>query len=297
MEAACGMSLAKRSLHRFGSALPFGVFTMSRTTLTISSKNYSSWSLRGWLLTKLAGIDFDEEIVAPDDADARAEILLLSPSILVPCLRYKGVRVWDTLAIGELLNEIAPKAGLLPKDQAMRAHCRSICGEMHSGFVSLRQALPMNIKAEIEHFKIWSKAKGDIERIKSIWRECLEAYGGPFLFGRMGMADAMYALSSAASAPTASNLTATSRPTPTGSGIGPRCRNGAKARWPRRRRSRSWRWSFRARGPHPSPLPQAGEGALSLLPLAGEGGAKRRMRGCASGPALILERDLELGAI
>ena len=166
---------------------------MSRTTLNISSKNYSSWSLRGWLLAKLAGIDFDEVIVAPDDADARAEILLLSPSILVPCLNYKGVRVWDTLAIGEFLNEIAPRAALLPKDQAMRAHCRSICGEMHSGFVSLRQALPMNIKAEIDHFKIWSKAKADIERIKTIWRECLEAHGGPYLFGKIGMADAMYA--------------------------------------------------------------------------------------------------------
>jgi len=166
---------------------------MSGTTLTISSKNYSSWSLRGWLMAKLAKIEFDEIAVAPDDADARAEILLLSPSILVPCLTYKGIRVWDTLAIGEFLNEVAPKAGLLPKDQAMRAHCRSICGEMHSGFVSLRQALPMNIKAEIKQFKIWSKAVGDIERIKTIWRECLQANGGPFLFGKVGMADAMYA--------------------------------------------------------------------------------------------------------
>ena len=144
-------------------------------------------------MAKLAKIDFDEITVAPDDADARAEILLLSPSILVPCLTYKGVRVWDTLAIGEFLNEVAPKVGLLPKDQAMRARCRSICGEMHSGFVSLRQALPMNIKAEIQHFKVWSKAKGDIERIKTIWRECLQTHGGPFLFGKITMADAMYA--------------------------------------------------------------------------------------------------------
>jgi glutathione S-transferase len=166
---------------------------MSRTTLTISSKNYSSWSLRGWLMAKLAKIDFEEITVAPDDADARAEILLLSPSILVPCLTYKDIRVWDTLAIGEFLNEVAPKAGLLPKDQAVRAHCRSICGEMHSGFVSLRQALPMNIKAEIRNFKIWSKAEGDIERIKAIWRECLATYGGPYLFGKIGVADAMYA--------------------------------------------------------------------------------------------------------
>ena len=166
---------------------------MSRTTLSLSSKNYSSWSLRGWLMAKLAKIDFDEVIVAPDDADARAEILLLSPSILVPCLTHQGMRVWDTLAIGEFLNEVAPKAGLLPKDQATRAHCRSICGEMHSGFVSLRQALPMNIKAEFPRFKIWSKAKADIDRILVIWRECLSAYGGPYLFGKIGMADAMYA--------------------------------------------------------------------------------------------------------
>jgi len=166
---------------------------MSRATLSISSKNYSSWSLRGWLMAKLAKIEFDEVIVAPDDADARAEILLLSPSILVPCLTWKGIRVWDTLAIAEFLHEVAPKAGLLPKDQAARAHCRSICGEMHSGFVSLRQALPMNIKAEISNFKIWSKAEGDIERIKAIWRECLATYGGPYLFGKIGVADAMYA--------------------------------------------------------------------------------------------------------
>jgi glutathione S-transferase len=166
---------------------------MSRTTLSISSKNYSSWSLRGWLMAKLAKIEFDEVVVNPDDADARAEILLLSPSILVPCLTYNNIRVWDTLAIGEFLNEIAPKAGLLPKDQATRAHCRSVCGEMHSGFVSLRQALPMNIKAEIPHFKIWSKAHADIDRIKTIWSECLGTYGGPFLFGKISMADAMYA--------------------------------------------------------------------------------------------------------
>jgi glutathione S-transferase len=168
--------------------------SMSQTTLTISSRNYSSWSLRGWLMAKLARIDFEEIVVAPDDADARAEILLLSPSILVPCLTYNGIRVWDTLAIGEFLNEIAPKAGLLPKDQAVRAHCRSVCGEMHSGFVALRQALPMNIKAQFPSFKIWSKARADIDRIVIIWSECLQAYGGPFLFGsKLTMADAMYA--------------------------------------------------------------------------------------------------------
>jgi glutathione S-transferase len=166
---------------------------MARTTLTLSSKNYSSWSLRGWLMAKQSGIPFTEIMVAPDDIDARAEILLLSPSILVPCLNYDGIKIWDTLAIGEFLNEIAPKAALLPKDQALRAHCRSICGEMHSGFGALRSALPMNLKAHFPNFKVWSKAQADIARIEAIWNECLAAYGGPFLFGEFSMADAMYA--------------------------------------------------------------------------------------------------------
>ena len=119
---------------------------MAKATLTISSKNYSSWSLRGWLLARFAGLDFKEVMVPPDDADARKEILLLSPSILVPCLTHDGIKVWDTLAIAEYLNEIKPKSGLLPADRAARAHCRAICGEMHSGFTNLRSALPMNLK-------------------------------------------------------------------------------------------------------------------------------------------------------
>jgi glutathione S-transferase len=164
-----------------------------KTTLTISSKNYSSWSLRGWLLVRFAGLAFDEVQVATDDADARAEILLLAPSILVPCLRHQGVTVWDTLAIAEYLHEIKPKAGLLPADRAARAHCRAICGEMHSGFVSLRSALPMNLKGSYPGFKVWSRAQSDIQRVLAIWQECLATYGGPFLFGERSMADAMYA--------------------------------------------------------------------------------------------------------
>ena len=166
---------------------------MAAATLSLSSKNYSSWSMRGWLIARLAGIEFEEVIVEPNDADARAEILLLSPSILVPCLVYDGVRVWDTLAIGEFLHEIAPQKQLLPKDRAARAHARAVCGEMHSGFTALRQALPMNIKGHFPDFKIWSKAQADIERIKSIWSECLARYHGPFLFGKVSLADAMYA--------------------------------------------------------------------------------------------------------
>ena len=166
---------------------------MARATLTLSSKNYSSWSLRGWLLCRMAGLDFEEKQVAIDDPNTRQELLLLSPSVLVPRLTHGAVTVWDTLAIAEYLNEIAPKAGLLPAERARRAHCRAISGEMHSGFYNLRSALPMNLKAKHKKFKIFSGARPDVERIKAIWSECLDAYGGPYLFGKLSVADAMYA--------------------------------------------------------------------------------------------------------
>lgn len=165
----------------------------TNTSLTISSRNYSSWSMRGWLLAKLAGLEFDTVTVPLDNAAARAELLLLSPSILVPCLRHDGIEIWDTLAICEYLNEISPHARLLPADRNARAHCRSVCGEMHSGFSALRSALPMNLRGHFPNFRIWSRAQDDIERIIAIWRECLAQYGGPWLFGEIGAADAMYA--------------------------------------------------------------------------------------------------------
>ncbi|MDO9237664.1 MAG: glutathione S-transferase family protein [Aquabacterium sp.] len=161
--------------------------------LTITSKNYSSWSLRGWLLARFAGLDFSEKVIPPDDPATRAEILLLSSSNRVPDLVHNGVHVWDTMAIAEYLNEAFPKAGLLPADQAARAHCRAICGEMHSGFSSLRSALPMNLRAHFPKFKVWSRAQADVDRITTIWRDCLDTYGGPYLFGQQRtMADAMF---------------------------------------------------------------------------------------------------------
>lgn len=168
--------------------------TVVPTTLTITSKNYSSWSLRGWLLVRFAGLPFAEHVLPPDDPSTRAEILLLSSSILVPCLSHEGGRVWDTLAIAEYLNEVCPDAHLLPADRAARAHCRAISGEMHSGFSALRSSLPMNLRGNFPDFKVWSRAQADIDRICAIWRECLETYGGPFLFGaQRTIADAMYA--------------------------------------------------------------------------------------------------------
>ncbi|MFT4266631.1 MAG: glutathione S-transferase [Xenophilus sp.] len=167
---------------------------MAKAVLTISSRNYGAWALRGWLMCRFAGLDFAERIIPPDDPAMKAEILLLASSLRVPALEHNGIRVWDTLAIGEYLHEIKPRAGLLPADAKARSHCRSVCGEMHSGFASLRGALPMNIKARFQGFKVWSRAQADIDRVTEIWRECLRTSGGPWLFGeRPGVADAMYA--------------------------------------------------------------------------------------------------------
>ena len=167
---------------------------MTSATLTISSKNYSSWSLRGWLLCMMADLEVEEHMLSADDPSTRAELLLLSPSLLAPCLTHDGIKVWDTLAIAAYLDEIRPAAGLVPKDAAARAHCRAICGEMHSGFANLRSALPMNLKAHYPGFKVWAGAQADIDRVTEIWRDCLQRYGGPYLFGKtLTMADAMYA--------------------------------------------------------------------------------------------------------
>jgi glutathione S-transferase len=167
---------------------------MAKAVLTISSKNYGAWALRGWLMARLAGLEFSEHVISPDDPAMKAEMLLLSSSMRVPSLLHNGIKVWDTLAIGEYLNEIKPKAGLLPADAAARAHCRAICGEMHSGFASLRGSLPMNIKAHFAGFKLWSRAQADVDRVLQIWTECLATYHGPYLFGKQPtLADAMYA--------------------------------------------------------------------------------------------------------
>jgi glutathione S-transferase len=167
---------------------------MSSATLTINSRNYGAWSLRGWLMCRFSGLDFRVEETDANDPSQRDELLLMSPSFLVPCLTVDGLEIWDTLAIGEYLAERFPEAGLLPTDPAARALCRSVSGEMHSGFAALRSAMPMNIKGRFEHFKVFSGAQADIGRICAVWARCLGSQPGPFLFGeRPTMADAMYA--------------------------------------------------------------------------------------------------------
>jgi glutathione S-transferase len=167
---------------------------MSQAVLTISSRTYSAWSLRGWLLCRMSGLDFTERSVPIDDPSVRAELLMLSPSFLVPKLEHDGIAVWDVLAIAEYLAEAFPAARLYPEDRRARAHCRSVSGEMHQGFFNLRSALPMNLNARHPGFTVWQGARHDIERVFVVWRDCLTRYGGPYLFGaRPSVADAMYA--------------------------------------------------------------------------------------------------------
>ena len=167
---------------------------MEQLTLVIGTKRFSSWSLRPWLALKAAGLDFDEVLVTLRQPDTKAQILAHSPSGKVPLLKAGKLAVWDSLAICEYVAELAPAARLWPEEASARAVARAVSAEMHSGFHNLRSALPMNLKTRHKKFKIFSGARPDVERVKTIWTECLEKYGGPFLFGsRPTVADAMYA--------------------------------------------------------------------------------------------------------
>jgi glutathione S-transferase len=174
---------------------------MAEFTLVVGNKNYSSWSLRAWLALKTTGASFDEIVVPLRETETRATILRYSPSGKVPCLVHGTITVWETLAIGEYLAELFPDAGLWPKNAAARAHARAIAAEMHAGFAALRRLLPMNIRAKpYAGFPIPEDAQRDINRIEAIWRDARDRFGdagtnggGPFLFGRFSLADAMYA--------------------------------------------------------------------------------------------------------
>jgi len=164
---------------------------MPEGRLVIGNRRYSSWSLRGWLCVRLAGLDV-EEVVLPMGAQETPAIKAASPNGLVPYLEHRGVRAWESLAIAEYCAEQKP--GLWPADAAARAHARSIAAEMHAGFRGLRTAMPMNLGREFPGGGRTPDALADIARIEAIWREAIAAHDGPFLFGRaFGLADAMFA--------------------------------------------------------------------------------------------------------
>ncbi|MDF2766544.1 MAG: glutathione S-transferase [Rhodospirillales bacterium] len=168
---------------------------MAEFTLIIGNKNYSSWSLRGWLAARLAGIDFDEQLVRLSEPGSRDALLAHSPAGKVPVLEHGGRVVWDSLAIVEYLAERRPAAGLWPDPADARALARSIAAEMHSGFGALRRHMPMNLRKSLPGKGRGPGVEADILRIGAIWRDCRQRFGkrGPFLFGSASAADAMYA--------------------------------------------------------------------------------------------------------
>ncbi|WP_321397179.1 glutathione S-transferase family protein [Emcibacter sp.] len=166
---------------------------MSGFSLVIGNKNASSWSLRPWLLMKEAGLDFDELLVDLFSENRRRDILQHNPAGRVPALRHDGLLVWDSLAICEYIAEQVPEKKLWPEDRAARAHARSVSAEMHAGFPNVRGVMPMAClqayrAPELEGDLLW-----EVGRIRQIWQDCLDAYGGPFLFGGFTISDAMFA--------------------------------------------------------------------------------------------------------
>jgi glutathione S-transferase len=162
--------------------------------LVIGDKNYSSWSMRPWLLLTHFGIPFEEVLIELDEPATKAAILTYSASGKVPCLvSDDGFAVWDSLAIAETLADRYPQHALWPREPNARARARSISAEMHSGFGALRNAMPMNIRLTRPGVGTEPEVLADIARIDTLWRECLAASGGPFLFGEFCIADAMYA--------------------------------------------------------------------------------------------------------
>lgn len=171
---------------------------MVEIILVIGNKNYSSWSLRAWLMLKATGAAFREVVVPLDQPDTRQQILEYTPSARVPVLIHKGVSIWDSLAIGECLAETFPQAKLWPKDKAARARARSVSAEMHSSFADLRREAPMNIRGHFPNRKLDVQATADIRRLVTLWRDCRAEFGEKhnpdegYLFGHFTIADAMF---------------------------------------------------------------------------------------------------------
>jgi glutathione S-transferase len=167
---------------------------MAEFTIYIGNRNYSSWSFRAWLIAKLAGIAFDEVVIPLYEPQSRGEILRHSPSGKVPALVHGAVTVWESLAIGEYLAELLPEARLWPESREARAMARAISHEMHAGFMPLRRHFPMNMRSVFDR-AIIPEIQGDIDRVAALWHDCRHRFGagGDFLFGRLTIADAMYA--------------------------------------------------------------------------------------------------------
>lgn len=162
-------------------------------SLYVANKNYSSWSLRPWLLMRGLNIAFDEHLLYFSSEAFSSTLAGLTPAGRVPVLVDNGLVIWDSLAIVEYLAERFPDAGVWPADRAARARARSICAEMHAGFGSLRSQMPMNLEAKLDGYGWNTAVQKDISRIISMWAELLEAHKGPFLFGAFCAADAYYA--------------------------------------------------------------------------------------------------------
>ncbi|HKY62736.1 MAG TPA: glutathione S-transferase family protein [bacterium] len=163
--------------------------------LVIGNKNYSSWSLRPWLLLRQMGLEFEEILIPLFREDWKAEVLKHSPSGKVPVLIEDGRTIWDSLAIAEYLAEKYPRMNLWPEDPAARAMARSVSAEMHSSFAALRTECPMNVRRKPVPIELKPEVQADVARIQEIWREARSRHSkfGPFLFGHFSIADAMYA--------------------------------------------------------------------------------------------------------
>lgn len=162
--------------------------------LIIGNRNYSSWSLRAWLVAARCGVPFEVVRLPLDTPEFAARVHALSPSGRVPALQLGSVVVWDSLAIAETLAERFPAAQLWPMDADARAEARAVSAEMHAGFGALRQALPMNIRAR-RHVELGTAVQADIARVHALWASCRARFAaqGPWLFGAWSIADAMYA--------------------------------------------------------------------------------------------------------
>lgn len=168
---------------------------MSQFTIVIGNKNYSSWSLRGWIALRVTGAAFDEVVVPLRRPTTHAAILAHSPGAKVPVLHHGDTTVWESLAIGEYLAELFPEAKLWPDDQAARSHARTVSAEMHGGFGAMRGHMPVNCRAHLPGRGLTKDALTDIARIEALWGDCRARFGGggDFLFGGFTIADAMYA--------------------------------------------------------------------------------------------------------